>query len=276
MTVRQPWDALSGTRVVDLAHPMRRGMPQSPNHPPYRMLLERRHGDLVRPDGGSAANEIVVTGGHVGTHIDALAHVSQDGRLHDGSEAATAQSATGFSRLGIEGFTPYVGRAVFLDIAGLHGVPVLPSAHEVTVEELEGALKRAGTGLRPGEAVLIGTGWSRHWENPDPEVFTGQRGGVPGPGPAAGEWLAARGPCLVGGETLAFEHIPARSGHSVLPVHGRLLVGAGVHIVETMRLTALAEARVTQFLLVLAPLPLVGATGSPVRPLAVIPAGDDT
>lgn len=272
MTVHQPWDALSGTRVLDLAHPMRRGMPQSPNHPPYRMLLERRHGDLVRPDGGSAANEIVITGGHVGTHIDALAHVSRDGRLYDGSEAATAQSATGFSRLGIEEFTPYVGRAVFLDIARLHGVPVLPPAHEVTVGELEDAVKEARTEPRPGEAVLIGTGWSRHWD--DPEVFTGQLGGAPGPGPGAGEWLAERGPRLVGGETLAFEHIPAGSGHAVLPVHGRLLVDAGIHIVETMRLTGLAESRATEFLLVLAPLPLAGATGSPVRPLAVLSAGD--
>ena len=49
------------------------------NHPPFQMALVRRHGDYVREDGGSASNEIIVTGGHVGTHVDALAHVSQDG-----------------------------------------------------------------------------------------------------------------------------------------------------------------------------------------------------
>ncbi|MFF3611524.1 cyclase family protein [Streptomyces sp. NPDC002580] len=272
MTPHQPWDVLSGARVFDLAQPMRRGMPQSPNHPPYRMLLERRHGDLIRSDGGSAANEVVITGGHVGTHIDALAHVSQDGRLHDGTDAATAQSAAGFSRLGIEEFTPYVGRAVLLDVARLHGVPVLPPAHEITAAELEATLEETRTDLRRGEAALIGTGWSRHWE--DPPTFTGDRHGVPGPGAEAGEWLAARGLRLVGGETLAFEHIPAGRGHAVLPVHRRLLVEAGVHIVETMRLAALAEAGVTEFLLVLAPLPLVGATGSPVRPLAVVTPDD--
>jgi kynurenine formamidase len=66
----------AGTRVIELGHPLYTGMPSSPNHPGFRMTLERRHGDAVRPDGGSASNEVIVTGGHVGTHVDALAHVS--------------------------------------------------------------------------------------------------------------------------------------------------------------------------------------------------------
>ena len=52
---------LADSRTVDLSHTYEVGMPQSPNHPPYRMLLERRHGDMVRADGGSAANELIVT-----------------------------------------------------------------------------------------------------------------------------------------------------------------------------------------------------------------------
>ena len=59
--------ALAGARQFDLAQPMKNGMPQSPNHPPFRMILERRHGDMVRSDGGSASNEVIITGGHVGT-----------------------------------------------------------------------------------------------------------------------------------------------------------------------------------------------------------------
>ena len=47
-------------RVYDLAHPLEPSMPVSPNHPGYRMALLRRHGDVVRPDGGSAANRSVV------------------------------------------------------------------------------------------------------------------------------------------------------------------------------------------------------------------------
>jgi kynurenine formamidase len=69
-------DAIAGgVRIFDLGRPMEVGMPQSPNHPQFRIALARRHGDSVRADGGSAANELIVTGGHVGTHIDALSHV---------------------------------------------------------------------------------------------------------------------------------------------------------------------------------------------------------
>lgn len=262
------WDLLAGARVVDLAQPMRRGMPQSPNHPAYRLVLDRRHGDLVRPDGGSAANEVIVTGGHVGTHVDALAHVSQDGLLHGGIPAASVQSHQGFSRLGIEDLPPFLGRGVLLDVAAVHGVPCLPAGYEVTVADLEEAA-RAGVEPRPGDGVLIGTGWSRRWS--EPEGFVGTASGTPGPGEEAARWLAARRPRFVGGETLALERTAPGAGHAVLPVHRILLVEAGISIVETMLLAELLDAGVPEFLLVLAPLRLVGGTGSPVRPLAVLP-----
>lgn len=56
----------------------------------------------------------------------------------------------------------------------------------------------------------------------------------------------------------------------MLPVHRLLLVEAGIYIVEHLRLDSLAEDGVSEFLFVLAPLPIVGGTGSPVRPLAVV------
>ena len=52
-----------------------------------------------------------------------------------------------------------------------------------------------------------------------------------------------------------------------------LLVEAGVYVIETLALEELAEAGVYEFSFVLAPLPLVGATGSPVRPLALVADG---
>ncbi|MFI6457739.1 cyclase family protein [Streptosporangium amethystogenes] len=264
------WRHLDGSRIVDLAQPMRTGMPQSPNHPRFRMVIERRHGDMVREDGGSAANEVILTGGHVGTHVDALGHVSQDGYVHGEVEAAGIQSHQGLSRLGIETFTPYVGRGVLLDVTAVHGVDVLPPGYEVTPEDLEAATHKAGVRPRAGDAVLIGTGWSREWDRP--ARFMGEEGGVPGPGPDAARWLVEQGVAVAGGETIAFEHIAAGRGHSTLPVHRILLVEAGVHIVETMRLTELLSLGTPEFLLILNPLPIVGATGAPVRPLAVLAA----
>ncbi|MFC9971108.1 cyclase family protein [Spirillospora sp. NPDC127200] len=263
--------ALDGVRALDLAQPMRRGMPQSPNHPPFRMALERRHGDMVRADGGSAANEVIVTGGHVGTHVDALAHVSQDGRVHGGRRPADITGHEGFAELGIDGFAPYVGRCALLDVAAVHGVDVLPAGYEITPDDLEAAA--AGLEIRAGDALLVGTGWSRRWD--EREAFVGHAGGAPGPGEAAGRWLAGRRPRVVGGETIAFEHLPAGKGHATLPVHRVLLVEAGINIVETMRLAPLLDSGVREFALVLNPLPIVGATGAPVRPLALLPPGGD-
>jgi kynurenine formamidase len=263
----QPWHATAGARLFDLGQPMRTGMPQSPNHPPFRMVLDRRHGDVVRPNGGSAANELIITGGHVGTHVDALAHVSQDGLLHGGVAAASVQSNHGFSALGVDAFPPYVGRCVLLDVAGVHGCGALPPGYEVTAEDLDLAEKAAGLTVGTGEAVLIGTGWSRHWS--DGPLFTGQVDGAPGPGTGAARWLVDRRVRLAGAESIAFECIPPGRGHAELPVHRMLLVEAGINIVETLRLDELLDSGVREFLLMLSPLPIVGATGSPVRPLAL-------
>ncbi|WFE38583.1 cyclase family protein [Micromonospora sp. WMMD998] len=270
MSPQRAWRMLRESKVVDLSHPYRVGMPQSPNHPPFRLALERRHGDHVRGDGASAANELIVIGGHVGTHVDALAHVSKDGRVHGGQSAQALQSNKGFAHLGIDEFEPYVGRAVLLDVTAVHGVASLPPGYEVTVDDLERAQRDAAVEIEPGEVVLVGTGWSRNWG--DKALFTGQEWGAPGPGPAAAHWLAEHRPRAVGAETIAFEHIPAGDGHALLPVHSMLLVERGVNIVETMNLAPLIDLGVTEFGLVLNPLNVVGATGGPVRPLAVIPA----
>ena len=118
-------ESLSTMRIIDLAQPMQNGMPQSPNHPPFRMALERRHGDMYRTDGSSAANELIITGGHVGTHVDALAHVSYGGEVFGGSEAKALQSDNGFAHLGIDEFTPFVGRAVLLDVAAVRAASLV-------------------------------------------------------------------------------------------------------------------------------------------------------
>ena len=74
-------EALANVEVIDLGRPYVNGMPQSPNHPSFRHCLDRRHGDRMRTDGASAAADLITMGAHVGTHVDALAHVSQDGHL---------------------------------------------------------------------------------------------------------------------------------------------------------------------------------------------------
>ncbi|MEJ8278052.1 cyclase family protein [Pseudonocardia spirodelae] len=260
----------AGTRVIELGHPLYTGMAGSPNHPGFRMTLERRHGDAVRPDGGSASNEVIVTGGHTGTHVDALAHVSHDGLLHGGVDAAQAQRGGRHTVHGAETIPPMVTRGVFLDVAAVHGVDVLEPGYGVTADDLSRAAERAGAEPGPGDVAVVRTGWGRLFA--DPVAYVGRESGVPGPTEEAARWLAERRVVATGADTTAYEQIPPGAGHRVLPVHRVLLVEHGIHIIEHLALEDGAEAGLGEFLAVVTPLRIVGGTGAPVRPVAVVPA----
>ncbi|MGC4891582.1 cyclase family protein [Micromonospora sp. NBC_01392] len=261
----------AGVRVFDLGRPLRIGMPQSPNHPPFWHTLPRRHGDSYRADGMSAANDLISLGTHVGTHIDALAHVSVDGRLHDGADAMRAQTGGGFTTGAIDELPPLVGRGVLLDVPAALGVPALDPAYEITPADLDATVARQGTPVGPGDVVLVRSGWGRRYD--DREAYIGHATGVPGVGEAGARWIAARDVRLAGADTIAFERLAAGSGHALLPAHRVLLAEHGINLIEAMALEELAESGVREFTVVLAHLNIVGATGSPVRPLALVVSG---
>lgn len=256
-----------GVTVHDLGRPLEIGMPQSPNHPAFWHSLPRRHGDLVRADGGSAANDIIVLGCHVGTHIDAVAHVSQDGLLHGGLDAMAEQVGGRFLRGGIHEVAPIVCRGLLLDVPATLGRDSCEPAYEITPDDLEATVERQRTTPAGGDVLLVRSGWGRRWT--DRAGYIGAETGVPGVGEAGARWLADHRPRAVGADTIAFERLAQAAGHSLLPVHRVLLVDAGINIIETLNLEGLAAAGVHEFLFVLSPLPITGATGSPVRPLAV-------
>lgn len=259
-----------GTRTIELGQPLFTGMPCSPNHPGFRMSLTRRHGDTTRPDGGSAASEVFITGGHVGTHIDALAHVSHDGQLYGNVDAEQAQRGGQFSQHGAEQIPPIITRGVLLDVAAVHGVDVLEPGYGVTRADLLAAAEHADVTPGSGDVALVRTGWARHFDHA--AQYLGQDSGVPGMTEDAATWLAEQGVVATGSDTTAYEQIPAGAGHRVLPVHRLLLVEHGIHIVEHLNLEQAAEHHLTEFLFVLTALRIVGGTGSPIRPVAVIGA----
>ncbi|EWY40694.1 cyclase [Skermanella stibiiresistens SB22] len=259
---------LKSARIFDLGRPMVQGMPQSPSHPPFRMALERRHGDRERPGGDSAANEMIVTGGHVGTHIDALAHYSHEGRLFGGVSACEAQTGGRFLSHGAETLPMIVGRGILIDVPAALGEAAARGDVPLDAAAVDEALRVRGTTPRPGDAVLIRTGWGRRWD--DAAAFLDFTGGVPGPDVGGIDRLLEGRPVVMGSDTLAFEHLPPGRGLTELPGHRRLLVEAGVPIIEMLDLEELAAAGVREFVFVLAPLKLVGATASPVRPLALV------
>ena len=104
----------------------------------------------------------------------------------------------------------------------------------------------------------------QRWNDP---AFLDLENGQPGITADCAEWLAETGVYLGGADTMTFEFIPA--GDERLPVHGILLVDHGIHILENADLESLAAAGVYEFLFVMSPLKIVGATASPVRPIAI-------
>ena len=258
-----------GVRVVDLGRPMFVGMPQSPNHPQYWHTLPLRHGDMVRADGGSAANDLLVTGTHVGTHIDALAHVSHNGRLHGGDDADAAVRGGRFLEHGVHTIAPMVCRGVLLDVPGALGVQACEPDYEITPDDLDAAERRAGVEVGEGDVALVRSGWGQRFDD-GADAYTGRATGVPGVSEAGARWLADRRVRAAGADTIAFERLAPGEGHALLPAHRVLLVESGIYIIETLALEELAAAGGTEFTFVLVPLNLVGATGSPVRPLAVL------
>lgn len=260
----------AGVEIVDLGRQLRVGMPQSPNHPHFWHTLPRRHGDMSRSDGSSAANDLITTGTHVGTHIDALSHVSHNGKLYGGADARDAGIGGTYDELGVHSIIPMVRRGILLDVPAHLGVVRCEGGYEITVDDLEGTLERQDVSVEPDDVILIRSGWGSLFAEGDP--YLGRDTGVPGVGEAGAQWLAARDAHAVGADTIAFERLAPRGGHSLLPAHRVLLVENGVYIIETLDLEALATTNRHVFTFVLVPLNIYGATGSPVRPLAVVSA----
>jgi kynurenine formamidase len=261
-------EVAQGVTVYDLAQPLEAGMPCSPNHPGFRFGLIRRHGDAVRESGLSGANELIVTGGHVGTHIDAICHAAQDGKLYGGHDACEASRGGRFTVHGVDTVDPIFCRGVLLDIPGAKGVGALEPAYGVTPEDLEEAA--GDTVIGEGDAVLIRTGWPQQYH--DVAAYVGHSTGVPGPTGASAQWLADRKIRVAGSDSIAFEQLLPGNGHEVMPAHTILLTQYGINIIEVLNLEGLAAAGVKEFLFVLSPLKIVGGTGSPVRPIAVVGA----
>lgn len=256
---------LLGARVYDLEQPRYAGAPTFPAHEPgFNLFLHRRHEPDVT-EARTSASAMIVTAEHSGTHIDALCHQAEDGVLCDGTPVTPElQGGSGISHLDCASIPPLRCRGVLVDLPAAAGTDPVPEL--VDAELIERALARQGTELRPGDAVLVRTGNGGHFA--DSERYA--RGpGISGP---ASAWLAERRPLLVGADNLGWDlpdHRDPELGVT-LPGHVHLICRAGVFIVENLALEELATAGVYEFAFLCLPLKMRGATGSPVRPLALV------
>ncbi|ABG03328.1 putative cyclase [Rubrobacter xylanophilus DSM 9941] len=258
---------LSGVRkgrVYDLGVPLKNFMPHAPLHPPFIFAQWAMHGDYHN---GSCtpSNDLIVMGGHVGTHVDALGHIAREGRLYGGAEASEVQHGQlGLSEGGVDQIPPVIRRGVLLDVAGHLGVERMEPNQPVGAELLEAVAEGQGVEVGEGDVVLVRTGWIQTFE--DGPTFVGDKGGCPGVDLDGARWVSGRGAYMTGADTLAYEVWPSHE----LPVHAHLIPESGIPIIEMLDLEELAADGVHEFAFVMIPLNIKGGTASPVRPLALV------
>lgn len=258
--------AIDGARAYDLAVRLEEGMSRHPAHPPYSFVLTKKHGEFPYPNGITSVSEQFAMGAHVGTHVDALGHIGCCGEVHGGHRIADHQSISGGLEVGsAEEIPPLIGPARLIDAEALFGRELTP-ADGIGPDQLDAWFgEHAAPG--PGDLVVIRTGWMKYWA--DADRYIGLETGLPGLTRAGAEWLSARGVLAVGSDTMNLEH--KKLGVVSLDVHVHLLLEKGIYIIESLELERLAADRVTDFTFLAAALRLRGASGSPIRPLAIVP-----
>lgn len=213
-------------------------------------------------DGFDYADDFIVMPVQSGTHVDALCHIWEEGKLYNGFSSDEV-TTFGAERLGVEQLGGIVTRGLLLDVAGFEGRS-LSASEEISAEQLARCAAAQNLEVMSGDAVLIRTGWMTMMIK-DRDRFIREE---PGIGVEAAQWLARHDVALVGCDNMAVEPLPFVD--SLSPVHRLLICRYGIPLLELVDLETIAKESIHEFLFVLAPLPLVGATGSPVRPLAIV------
>jgi kynurenine formamidase len=276
-TQRAVVERMDATRLFDLAVEYFVGMPSwtAAGDPSYQLYMTHTPQGTVVDDAtgmGRASNEKTSYCGdavhlytHTGTHLDTLNHFGYYGRFWNGWTADTHLGSRHWTVGGPEKYPPIVARAALLDIAGLHGVACLPDSYLVTADDLRAAAREQGTELRRGDVALLRLGRMRAW--PDKEAYIGS---TPGLALAGARYLLEEtGAMMIGVDTVSIDAIPSEDPEAFVPVHCYMCATAGAQIMEVLRLDELAAEKVYEAAFLAFPIKLTGATGVPVRPVAV-------
>ena len=263
-------DLLKSARVIDLEQPRFQGMPIHPAHKPgYFYALHRRHRDTYQPathGPRSGASGVLTMMEHSGTHIDALCHQACGLKIYGNVDSDSVETPSGFKQLGVEHVPPLVTRGILLDVATWKGQTPLPRHHSISADELMACAKAQNVQVEKGDVLLVRTGYDTLWH--DEEAYL-QAAGV---GKSATIWAAERGVAAVGADNMAWDapnDVDPDTG-ATLFAHIHLLTQKGVYIIENLDLRELAAAKQYTFAFIGIPLKFQGATGSPIRPIALV------
>lgn len=215
------------------------------------------------------------------TQWDALSHAWYGDTLYNGvpQREVVSAGAGGARRLGIQNVKDsLVGRGVLIDVLADKG-GALPSGYSITRADLEGALERQGTEVRPGDLVVVRTGWVPGYYELEDDVARLQylHGPQPGLSPEVVPWIKEMDVAAMAADNIGLEALPGGMAVGLrgdrVNLHGALLKDLGVYIGEIWWLEELAadcakDGRY-EFFLAAQPLNIPGAVGSPINPVAI-------
>ncbi len=274
--VREAAGLVRSGRRVSMAIPINKvAGPDNPN----QALHFVTQGHDVPVDGSKVRFALDFLGmachGDCHTHVDALCHISYDGRTYNGRGATDVIKTTGATRQDITAYsTGVVGRGVLLDIPRLRGVPWLEPGEAVTRSELDESATAEGVSLGEGDIVVLRTGHHRRrlelgpWDNSPPPVGEGKAGVHVDTIP----WMHEKGIAafLPDGDG---ETVPSVVAGITYPIHPLQVVAMGMLVSDSLQfedlVTACEEEGRYEFMVVGLPLRLPGGTGSPWNPIAI-------
>jgi kynurenine formamidase len=263
-------ELLRSARVYDLEQPRFAGMPIYPSHRPgYFYALYRRHRDTYQPEQHgprTGASGMLTMMEHSGTHLDALCHQACEMQMFGGIRVEGAETPAGFTKLGAETVPPLLARGVLLDVAAWKGPGMLPPGYGVTAEDFAGCAAAEGVEVGGGDVLLVRTGYGSLWGD------EGAYLAAAGVAKSGSLWAAERGVAAVGADNMTWDVPGERDPQTGATLFGHvyLLPEKGIYIMENLNLEELARDRHFSFAFVGVPLKFQGATGSPLRPLALV------
>lgn len=221
------------------------------------------------PDGSGGAVDYygLIYHGYTTTHIDALCHVWNGDGMWNGRSPSEEISSRGTRFADVDQWRDgIVTRGVLLDVPKHRGQPFVTEDQPVHGWELDDIAREEGVTLEPGDAVLVYSG-RENWHKAHPEWA----GGTLGPGLDASTlpFLRDNDVSILGWDMM--DAMPNAYGLNI-PVHGAIYA-FGVALLDNALLEPLAaacaeEGRYT-FMLTIAPLRVIGGTGSPANPIAL-------
>ena len=237
--------------------------PNNPTPAIHYMKLEEDRGGCVDYYGISYH-------GTAATHLDALCHVWNEGGMWNGRDPKEMVTTDGATWGSIENWKEgIITRGVLLDVPKHRGGAYVTQETPVHGWELEDIAKEEGVTLEPGDALVVYSGREK-W-NEDGNPLWGSNSDLrPGLHASCLKFIKDSNCCVLVWDMM--DHTP--NGYDLgWSVHASIFA-YGIGLLDNALLQPLAEACAQagryEFLLTINPLRVVGGTGSPVNPVAIL------